>query len=99
MIPNTRFEDPHSSIFDFASYQEYIHGVDNREGRERILKNLPIAIEEELSERERQVVIMRFYKNMRVTDIAKELGITKSAVSKTLNRAISRLFKCLRYSL
>ena len=35
----------------------------------------------------------------RVSDIARELGIQKSSVSRTLTRAKHQLYLCLRYGL
>ena len=72
---------------------------DNRQQIQRLLSNLPLAVEQELTPRQRQVLAMRFTRGMRVTDIAAELGITKSVVSRTLSRATERLFRALRYSL
>ena len=44
-----------------------------------------------ISERQRQCIELYFLKNMRVTDIAKRLAITKPAVSIYLKRAINNL--------
>lgn len=74
-------------------------GGDNREQIQRLLANLPLAVEQELTPRQRQILLMRFDRGMRVTDIAAELGLTKSAVSRSLSRSTERLFKALRYSL
>ena len=43
--------------------------------------NLPLAVEEELTPRQRQLLRMHFTQGKRVTDIAQELGISKSTVS------------------
>lgn len=101
MIQNTRYSERKRDILDLAALQEYMRGEggDNEARRMRLLKNLPVAIEEELSPRQRQILEMRFFKNMKVTEIAEELGVTKSNVSKTLSRAMERLFRALRYSL
>ena len=72
---------------------------DNRLQMERLLTNLPLAVERELTPRQRQILTMRFTRGMRVTDIAEELGVSKSAVSRTVARATDRLFRALRYSL
>ncbi|MFR7636273.1 MAG: helix-turn-helix domain-containing protein [Lachnospiraceae bacterium] len=42
---------------------------------------------------------MHFTQGKRVTDIAQELGISKSTVSRTLARCTQRLYRTLRYSL
>ena len=48
---------------------------DNRPRIERLLRNLPLAMEEELTPRQRQIMRMRYSRNMSVTRIAQELGI------------------------
>ena len=42
---------------------------------------------------------MHFTGGMSVTAIAKELGVNKSTVSRSLSRSMERLYKSLRYSL
>lgn len=72
---------------------------DNSLRLERLSHNLPLALEQELTPRQRQIVEMCYFQGMRVTDIAVELGLTKSSVSRTLRRARERLYHSLRYSL
>ncbi len=42
---------------------------------------------------------MHFEQNMSVTEIARELGLNRSTVSRTLRRAQERLRRCLQYAL
>ena len=42
---------------------------------------------------------MAAWQNKTVTEIAQELGVNKSTVSRTLLRAKRRLYQCLRYAL
>lgn len=72
---------------------------DNRQRLERLSHNLPLAVRQELTPCQRRMLEMRYYQGMRVTDIAAELGISKSSVSRTLRRARDRLYRSLRYSL
>jgi len=72
---------------------------DNRQQIQRLLRNLPLAIEQELTEHQRKVLRMRFSQNMTVTAIALELGLNKSTVSRTLARCTEKLYRSLRYSL
>ena len=72
---------------------------DNRQQVQRLLTNLPLAVERELTPRQRQILDMRFSRGMRVTEIAEELGVSKSVVSRTVSQATDRLFRALRYSL
>lgn len=86
---------------DIASLRlwKQAQGGTNSEQTRRLLINLPVAVEQELTERERQILRMHFTQNMRVTDIARELGIQKSTVSRALSRATEKLYRALRYSL
>ena len=55
--------------------------------------------QEALTARQRQLLRMNFEQNKTVTEIAQELGVNKSTVSRTLLRAKRRLYQCLRYAL
>ena len=82
---------------DIASLQLWQQGQqeDNRQQIRRLLVNLPLAVEEELTPRQRQLLRMHFTQG----NIAQELGISKSTVSRTLARCTQRLYRTLRYSL
>ena len=72
---------------------------DNQEQMERLLRNLRKARVQELTPRQQQMLSMRFEQNMSVTEIAQELGLNRSTVSRTLRRAQNRLRRCLQYAL
>lgn len=73
-----------SSLADtLGDDDEALEGVENRES----LKPLLAA----LSERERQIIMLRFFKNMTQTEIAEEIGISQMHVSRTLVKALSQL--------
>ncbi len=72
---------------------------DNAERIRRLLSNLPLAVEQELTERQKEILQMRFTRGMSVTDIAHTLGVNKSTVSRSLSRSVERLYRALRYSL
>lgn len=72
---------------------------DNESDLRRLKRNLRIAREEELTPRQRQMLHMRFEEGKNITEIARELGVNKSTVSRTLHRAQRRLQRCLRYAL
>ena len=73
-------------------------GENNSEQMERLLTHLPRAMSEELTERQRQVVDMYFFRNMSQTAIARELQIHPSTVQRTLRRASLRLQRVLLYT-
>ena len=72
---------------------------DNRERIRRLLSNLPLAVQQELTPRQREILRLRFSGGMSVTAIAEKLGLNKSTVSRSLARSMERLYKSLRYSL
>lgn len=63
----------------------------------RLLAHLPGAIERELTDRQRQLLTMYFYENMNICQIADELHLNPSTVSRTLRRATQRLRRVLQY--
>ena len=71
---------------------------DNQEQIERLLRNLRKARVQELTPRQQQMLSMRFEQNMSGAEIARELGLNRSTVSRTLRRAQERLRRCLQYS-
>ena len=72
---------------------------DTRERIRRLLSNLPLAVQQELTPRQREILRLRFTGGMSVTAIAEKLGLNKSTVSRSLARSMERLYKSLRYSL
>ena len=71
---------------------------DNQEQMERLLRNLRKARVQELTPRQQQMLAMRFEQNMSGAEIARELGLNRSTVSRTLRRAQKRLRRFLQYS-
>jgi RNA polymerase sigma factor (sigma-70 family) len=83
----------------FSEYQQYLMrlGEDNTKTRERLLINLRRAIREELTEKEWQAMQMYYVREIRMTDIARELGVNISTVSRNISRGRKKLKRCLRY--
>lgn len=72
---------------------------DNSLRLERLKRNLRQAREQELTPRQKQMVEMHFEQNMSVSEIAQDLGVNVSTVSRTLKRAKDRIRRYLKYSL
>ena len=72
---------------------------DNQEQMERLRRNLRRAREQELTPRQQQVLTLRYEQNMNGAEIARMLGLNRSAVSRTIRRAQERLRRCLQYAL
>ena len=71
---------------------------DNALQMERLRRNLRQARERELTPRQQQILELRYDRQLSVTEIARELGVHPSTVSRTLKRAQERLRRCLRYT-
>lgn len=86
---------------DRASLQLWMEGRndDNHLQLERLLRNLPLAVEQELTPRQRQILRMQLFVRHEKRRDRAALGVNKSTVTRTLNRAVERLFRTLRYSL
>lgn len=74
-------------------------GEDNHLQLERLRRNLRRVREQELTDRQRQLLELYYDRQMSVTEIAALLGIHTSTVSRTLRRARDRLRRYLRYTL
>ena len=72
---------------------------DNALQLERMKRNLRVAREKELTPRQRYLLELHYEHQMSVTEIAQELGVHTSTVSRTLQRARNRLQHCLQYTL
>ena len=98
-MENTPYSIRNNEVYgDLKAWMD-AHAEDNEADLRRLRRNLRLAREEELTPRQRQVMELHFEKEMSVTQIARELGVNKSTVSRTLRRGKRRLRHCLRYSL
>lgn len=61
------------------------------------LRRVQRVIQEELTPCQRQTLTDYYFRQMRITDIARERGVNKSTVCRTLHRAEERVRRCLRY--
>ena len=71
---------------------------DNSLRLERLRRNLRQAREQELTPRQKQMLEMHFEQNMSVSEIAQDLGVNVSTVSRTLKRAKDRIRRYLKYA-
>ena len=72
---------------------------DNDARMQRLRRNLKKAIDQELTWRQQTMLLMRYSENWSQTDMATQLGVDKSTVSRTLARARKKLARVLQYSL
>jgi len=65
--------------------------------REVQLKRVQRVIREELTELQREALIAYYFQEKTMTEIARERGVNKSTVCRTLHRAEEKLRKYLKY--
>ena len=66
-------------------------GQTNRREREEYRRFLYRAIKTQLTHRQTQVMLLSYFEGKNITEIAQELGLNKSTVSRTLRRSLNRL--------
>lgn len=71
---------------------------DNAQQMERLRANLRQARTTELTQRQQLMLRLYFEEGKTMPEIARELHVSCSTVSRTLRRARERLYRCLRYS-
>ena len=85
-------------LADMASWARE-SAPDNNEQLERLRRNLHLARQQALTERQRQVLELYYDRGLTMGQIAIKLHLNRSTISRTLRRAKERLYRCLRYSL
>ena len=78
---------------DHISFWLYNQGSTNRPERERMKRILSRAIRHGLTDRQRLCVTKYYLEGMKMKDIALELGLSKSTVSRHITAATRKLRK------
>ena len=65
----------------------------------RIKRVLVKVINTELTQKQKEIVMLYYYKNIDTVQIAKRLGVTPQAVCAVLSRARLRIYRILKYYL
>ena len=63
----------------------------------RMKKIMKIVLENELTKRQHDCIVMRYFENTPVKEIAEKIGITPAAVYKHLHKAMTTFKKCALY--
>ena len=69
----------------------------NREELIGLKKNLLSALNDEVTPRQKEVLLLRYAEGLSQEEIAERLSVARSTVSRTLSRGEARLRKVLRY--
>ncbi|MEG2455806.1 MAG: sigma-70 family RNA polymerase sigma factor [Oscillospiraceae bacterium] len=70
---------------------------DNEGQLQRVKRNLVRALREDVTQRQRQMLLLYYAEGQNMREIGEELGVDKSTVSRTIKRGERRLHRCLRY--
>lgn len=89
----------YDNTFGMVDMAVYTHMMadDNREQIGRLKKNLAHALREDITPRQREYMTLYYVQEKNMEEIARQLGVNKSTVSRTLKRGRARLYRCLRY--
>ena len=63
----------------------------------RMKKIMKVVLENELTKRQHDCIVMRYFENTPVKEIAEKIGITPAAVYKHLHKAMTTFKKCALY--
>lgn len=96
---DTRFDTRSSEWMGDMTAWLRENAEDNAEQLARLRRNLRRARERELTARQRQMLALYYDQGMNTPQIARELGLNRSTVSRTLRRAKERLYQYLQYTL
>ena len=84
-MPNTRYRRGRSYAADMAVYIS------------QLKRNLIRALREDVTEKQRQVLLLYYAEGYNMREIGEKLGVDKSTISRTIKRGERRLQRCLRY--
>lgn len=74
-----------------------IEDADESESRQKLRKILLNVIKNELTPRQKEIIMLYYFKNLDSIEIGKQLGITPQAVSAVMSRAKMRILRILKY--
>lgn len=61
------------------------------------MKRLKRVIECELTEIQKEVLVAYYFENKNMAQIARERGVCRSTICRTIHRAEDRVHRCLKY--
>ena len=95
-MPNTRYRRGKVYAADMAVYTRQM-SADNSQEISRLKRNLIRALREDVTAKQRQVLLLYYAEQLNTRQIGEKLGVDKSTVSRTIKRGERRLQRCLRY--
>ena len=95
-MSNTRYRRGRRYAADMAVYSRQM-ASDNSQELDRLKRNLIRALREDVTEKQRKVLLLYYAEGYNMREIGEQLGVDKSTVSRTIKRGERRLQRCLRY--
>ncbi len=95
-MPGTRYRRGKAYAADMAVYAREMSSDNSRE-ISRLKRNLLRALREDVTAKQRQVLLLYYGQGLNMREIGEMLGVDKSTVSRTIKRGEKRLRRCLRY--
>ena len=95
-MPNTRYRKGKYYAAEMAMYSRQM-AADNSQEISRLKRNLIRALQEDVTQRQRQALLLYYAEGKNMREIGEKLGVDKSTVSRTIKRGEKRLQRCLRY--
>jgi len=95
-MADTRYRRGLHYAADMAAYARMM-SEDNSGELQQIRSNLVHALQEDVTARQRELLLMYYDEGLNMREIGERLGVDRSTVSRTVKRGEARLRRCLRY--
>lgn len=97
-MPSIRYRRGTEFAADMSVYMRQISEMNTNAGTlDRAKRNLLVALKEDVTPRQREVLMLYYGERLNMREIGALLGVDKSTVSRTIKRGEARLRRCLRY--
>ncbi len=91
-----RYKRGRAYAADMAAYALAM-AEDNSAQMGRVRRNLVRALQEDVTPRQREMLLLYYAQRLNTRQIGEKLGVSRSSVARTIKRGEARLRRCLRY--
>ncbi len=71
--------------------------TDRTEATEKLKRIMARIIKDDLTKRQREIIVLYYYRQQGISEIAETLGVAPSTVSRTIKRARDNIYRYLKY--